>query len=96
MVLRTVEYMESKNIRFSDLEAYTHELETLNTALRQRINELSVLYDLTQVVNSSLDLQTTLRVIAEKLMEVTEYDTCNLYLADSETKEFQIPVIHGC
>ena len=89
------EYMESKNIRFSDLEAYTHELETLNTALRQRINELSVLYDLTQVVNSSLDLQTTLRVIAEKLMEVTEYDTCNLYLADSETKEFQIQLSMG-
>ena len=89
------EYMESKNARFSDLEAYAYELETLNTALKQRINELSVLYDLTQVVNSSLDLQTTLRVIAEKLMEVTEYDTCNLYLAGSEAEEFQIQLSMG-
>lgn len=89
------EHMESKSTRFSDLEAYTHELETLNTALQQRINELSVLYALTQVVNSSLDLQTTLRVIAGKLMEVTEYDTCNLYLADKETKEFQIRLSMG-
>ncbi len=28
-------------------------------------------------------------------MEVTEYDTCNLYLADSETKEFQIQLSMG-
>ncbi len=89
------EYMESKNSRVSHLEAYAHELETLNSALEQRINELSVLYELTQVVNFSLDLQTTLRVIAEKLMEVTEYDTCNLYLADSEAKEFQIQLSLG-
>ncbi len=89
------EYMESKSARFSDLEAYAYELETLNTALEQRINELSVLYDLTQVVNSSLDLQTTLQVIAEKLMEVTEYDTCNLYLSGSKAKEFQIQLSMG-
>jgi diguanylate cyclase (GGDEF)-like protein len=89
------EYIESKSARFSDLEAYAHELETLNSALKQRINELSVLYDLTQVVNSSLDLQTTLRVIAEKLMEVTEYDTCNLYLAGNEAEEFQIQLSMG-
>ena len=89
------EYMESKNTMFSDLEAYAHKLETLNIALEQRISELSVLYDLTQVVNSSLDLQTTLRVIAEKIMEVTKYDTCNLYLADREAKRFQIQLSTG-
>lgn len=89
------EYMESKSARFSDLEAYTRELETLNTALKQRVDELSILYDLTQVVNSSLDLETTLRVISRKIMEVTGYDTCNLYLADTEKKEFQIQLSMG-
>jgi GAF domain-containing protein len=78
-----------ENVRlFDEVQARTHELS-------QSIEELRALGDVTQAVNSTLDLETVLTTIVAKAVQLSTTDGGAIYVFDEERREFQLRATHG-
>ncbi len=60
-----------------------------------RAKELSVLYDVTTVVNQSLEPDLVLKEVIHKILEVTPFDAARIYLLDSQGRELRLKAFEG-
>ncbi|OGQ22134.1 MAG: hypothetical protein A3C54_07305 [Deltaproteobacteria bacterium RIFCSPHIGHO2_02_FULL_60_17] len=55
-----------------------------------RAKELSVLYDVTAAVNQSLDIDSVLGEVCQKVLEVTYFDAARVYLVDGGSRQLRL------
>ena len=67
----------------------------LTSDLRRRVTQLQTLYDLTQVVISTLDTEGLLRSAASNIVDVVRFDRCCIYLVDRATRRYFPRVLRG-
>jgi GAF domain-containing protein len=78
-----------ENVRlFDEVQARTRELS-------QSVEELRALGDVTQAVNSTLDLDTVLTTIVAKAVQLSSTDGGAIYVFDEGRQEFQLRATHG-
>jgi signal transduction histidine kinase/DNA-binding response OmpR family regulator len=77
------------------VEERTHELQTRSRELAQSVGELRALGEVTQAVNSTLDLATVLSTIVAKAVQLSETEAGSIYVVDPITHELQLRASHG-
>src|SRR5664279_2723623 len=78
-----------ENVRlFESVEARTRELS-------QSVEELRALGEVSQAVNSTLDLETVLTTIVGLAVQLSRTDTGAIYVFDEEHKEFRLHATYG-
>jgi GAF domain-containing protein len=78
-----------ENVRlFEDVQARTRELS-------QSVDELRALGEVSQAVNSTLDLETVLTTIVGRAVQLSRTDTGAIYVFDEERKEFCLHATFG-
>jgi signal transduction histidine kinase/CheY-like chemotaxis protein len=77
------------------VEERTHELQTRSRELAQSVGELRALGEVTQAVNSTLDLATVLSTIVAKAVELSGTEAGSIYVVDPSTHEFRLRATHG-
>jgi signal transduction histidine kinase/CheY-like chemotaxis protein len=78
-----------ENVRlFDDVQARTRELG-------QSVEELRALGEVTQAVNSTLDLPTVLSTIVAKAVQLSATEAGSIYVLDAATQEFRQSATHG-
>jgi signal transduction histidine kinase/CheY-like chemotaxis protein len=77
------------------VEERTHELEARSHELAQSVGELRALGEVTQAVNSTLDLATVLSTIVAKAVELSGTEAGSIYVVDPTTRGLQLRASHG-
>src|SRR5947209_8261677 len=77
------------------VEERTHELETRSHELAQSVGELRALGEVTQAVNSTLDLATVLSTIVAKAVELSGTEAGSIHAADPTTHQVHLRASHG-
>jgi signal transduction histidine kinase len=78
-----------ENVRlFTEVQARTEELA-------KSVEELRALGEVSQAVNSTLDLETVLTTIVAKAVQLSATDGGAIYVFDEESQEFQLRATHG-
>jgi len=77
------------------VEERTHELETRSRELAQSVSELRALGEVTQAVNSTLELATVLSTIVAKAVQLSETDAGSIYVVDPATHELHLRASDG-
>src|SRR5262249_45112278 len=72
-----------------------NELRTRTNELAQSVGELQALGEVSQAVNSTLDLETVLTTIVGRAVELSHTDTGAIYVFDGERKEFRLHATYG-
>ena len=87
---------------FADQAAIAIENVRLLDALRQRtdelgrsVGELRALGEVSQAVNSTLDLETVLTTIVGRAVQLSRTDAGAIYVFDEERKEFRLHATYG-
>src|SRR5262249_2777328 len=73
---------------FNEVQARTEELA-------RSVEELRALGEVSQAVNSTLELQTVLSTIVAKAVQLSTTDAGAIYVFDQERQEFQLRATHG-
>src|SRR5450759_181699 len=73
---------------FEEVQARTRELS-------QSVEELRALGEVSQAVNSTLDLETVLTTIVGRAVQLSRTDTGAIYVFDEERKEFRLHATYG-
>jgi signal transduction histidine kinase/CheY-like chemotaxis protein len=71
------------------------ELRARTDELGQSVEELRALGEVTQAVNSTLDLQTVLSTIVAKAVQLSDTDAGSIYVHDEAQQEFQLQANYG-
>jgi signal transduction histidine kinase len=77
---------------YADLEK---KVEIRTHELAQSVEELQALGEVSQAVNSTLDLQTVLSTIVAKAVQISDTDAGAIYVFDQSKQEFQLRATHG-
>jgi signal transduction histidine kinase/CheY-like chemotaxis protein len=77
------------------VEERTHELETRSRELAQSVGELRALGEVTQAVNSTLDLAIVLSTIVAKAVQLSGTEAGSIYVVDPTTQGLQLRASHG-
>jgi len=77
------------------VEERTHELETRSRELAQSVGELRALGEVTQAVNSTLDLATVLSTIVAKAVELSGTEAGSIYVVDPTTQGLHLRASRG-
>src|SRR5262249_55489994 len=77
------------------VEERTHELETRSHELAQSVGELRAPGEVTQAVNSTLDLATVLSTIVAKAVELSGTEAGSIYVVDPATQLLHLRASHG-
>ena len=77
------------NVRL--LDALRHRTDELGRS----VSELQALGDVSQAVNSTLDLQTVLSTIVAKAVQLSGTETGAIYAYDEQSREFRLRATHG-
>src|SRR5262249_37346671 len=72
-----------------------HEVETRSRELAQSVSELRALGEVTQAVNSTLELATVLSTIVAKAVQLSETDAGSIYVVDPATHELHLRASDG-
>jgi GAF domain-containing protein len=72
-----------------------NELRTRTSELAQSVSELQALGEVSQAVNSTLELETVLTTIVGRAVELSHTDTGAIYVFDEERKEFRLHATYG-
>jgi signal transduction histidine kinase len=78
-----------ENVRLFD------EVQTRTRELSQSVEELRALGDVTQAVNSTLDLETVLSTIVTKAVQLSGTEAGAIYVFDEACQEFKLRATHG-
>ncbi len=62
---------------------------------RESVEELRALGEVSQAVNSTLDLETVLDTIVTKAVQLSGTDAGTIYVFDEESREFQLRATYG-
>src|SRR5262249_39393886 len=71
------------------------ELRTRTSELAQSVGELQALSEVSQAVNSSLDLGTVLTTIVGRAVELSRTDAGAIYVFDEDREEFRLRATYG-
>ena len=78
-----------ENVRlFDEVQARTHELS-------QSVGELRALGEVSQAVNSTLDLETVLSTIVAKAVQLSDTEAGAIYAYDEQAREFRLRATYG-
>ena len=77
------------------VEQRTRELQARSLELAQSVEELRALGEVTQAVNSTLDLAIVLSTIVAKAVQLSGTEAGSIYVADPESHEFHLRATHG-
>jgi signal transduction histidine kinase len=77
---------------YADLE---RKVESRTRELAQSVEELRALGEVSQAVNSTLDLTTLLATIVAKAVQLSDSDAGAIYVYDEERNEFRLRATHG-
>jgi signal transduction histidine kinase/CheY-like chemotaxis protein/HAMP domain-containing protein len=77
------------------VEERTYELETRSRELAQSVGELRALGEVTQAVNSTLELATVLSTIVAKAVELSGTEAGSIYVVDPATQLLHLRASHG-
>src|SRR5712691_938874 len=77
------------------VEERTHELQTRSRELAQSVGELRALGEVTQAVNSTLDLATVLSTLVAKAVELSGTEAGSIYVVDPTTRGLHLRASHG-
>jgi signal transduction histidine kinase len=78
-----------ENVRlFDEVQARTRDLA-------RSVEELRVLGEVSQAVNSTVDLQTVLKTIVSKSVQLSDTDAGSIYVFSNERQEFRLRATHG-
>ena len=72
-----------------------NELRTRTNELAQSVGELQALGEVSQAVNSTLELETVLTTIVGRAVQLSHTDTGAIYVFDGERKEFRLHATYG-
>jgi GAF domain-containing protein/anti-sigma regulatory factor (Ser/Thr protein kinase) len=72
-----------------------NEVRARTEALAQSVEELRALGEVSQAVNSTLDLQTVLTTIVAQAVQLSTTDAGAIYVFDHARQEFQLRATHG-
>jgi len=72
-----------------------NELRARTEELGQSVEELRALGEVTQAVNSTLELQTVLSTIVAKAVQLSDTDAGSIYVHDEAQQEFQLQANYG-
>jgi signal transduction histidine kinase len=72
-----------------------NELRTRTNELAQSVGELQALGEVSQAVNSTLDLETVLTTIVGRAVALSRTDAGAIYVFDDERKEFRLHATYG-
>src|SRR5262249_53556510 len=72
-----------------------NELRTRTNELAQSVGELQALGEVSQTVNSTLDLETVLTTIAGRAVELSRTDAGAIYVFNEEGGEFRLRATYG-
>src|SRR5438445_4867645 len=78
-----------ENVRLFD------EVQSRTEELARSVEELRALGEVSQAVNSTLDLETVLSTIVAKAVQLSTTDGGAIYVFDEERREFQLRATHG-
>src|SRR5262249_43817445 len=78
-----------ENVRLFD------ELQTRTRELSQSVEELRALGDVSQAINSTLDVETVLTTIVAKAVQLSGTEAGTIYTFDKSRQEFQLRATHG-
>jgi signal transduction histidine kinase/CheY-like chemotaxis protein len=103
IVVKTGDELEMLANQFNDMaerlqESYSgleNKVEARTSELAQSVAELRALGEVTQAVNSTLDLETVLSTIVTKAVELTGTDAGAIYVADESEEHFRLRATHG-
>jgi len=76
-------------------ERLEHEVKQRTAELAQSVEELRALGDVSQAVNSTIDLETVLSTIVAKAVQLSGTDAGTIYVFDEATQEFQLRASYG-
>jgi signal transduction histidine kinase len=77
---------------YADLE---HKVEVRTRELARSVGELRALGEVSQAVNSTLDVEEVLRTIVTKAVELSATDAGAIYVFDEERREFRLRATYG-
>ena len=77
------------------VEERTSELQLRTSELDQSVRELRALGEVSQAVNSTLDLETVLATIVAKAVQLSSTAAGAIYVTDPDTGEFQLRATDG-
>jgi signal transduction histidine kinase/CheY-like chemotaxis protein len=77
---------------YADLE---HKVEVRTHELAKSVGELRALGDVSQAVNSTLDLESVLNTIVAKAVQLSGTDAGAIYVSDEAQKELRLRATHG-
>ena len=101
--IKTGDELEGLADQFNDMasrlrESYSgleRKVELRTRELAQSVEELRALGEVSQAVNSTLDLETVLDTIVAKAVQLSGTDAGTIYVFDEESREFQLRATYG-
>jgi signal transduction histidine kinase len=101
--IKTDDELEQLADQFNDMAArlrdsYTNlerKVEARTSELAQSVSELRALGEVSQAVNSTLDLQTVLTTIVAKAVQISGTDAGTMYVFDDQSREFHLRATFG-
>jgi len=76
-------------------ERLEHEVKERTAELAKSVEELRALGDVSQAVNSTIDLQTVLSTIVAKAVQLSGTEAGTIYVFDDESQEFKLRATYG-
>ena len=101
--IKTGDELEALADQFNDMagrleESYTgleQKVEQRTTALEQSVGELRALGEVSQAVNSTLDLETVLTTIVQRAVQLSRTEAGAIYVFDEGLQEFRLRATYG-
>jgi signal transduction histidine kinase len=101
--IKTGDELEALADEFNDMagrlqDSYTNlerKVQARTAELAQSVSELRALGDVSQVVNSTLDLENVLTTIVAKAVQLSNTEAGAIYVFDEQQQEFRLRATHG-
>jgi signal transduction histidine kinase len=89
--ITTGDEVEELAQEFNDMtEALQTSYATLEQKVKQRTEETGALYEVTTAVNKSLDLQTILQAVIDKITGIFQFEATRIFLFDAEMAQMEL------
>ena len=89
--ITTGDEVEDLAQEFNDMtEALQTSYATLEQKVKQRTEETGALYEVTTAVNKSLDLQTILQAVIDKITGIFHFETTRIFLFNAEMEQIEL------
>lgn len=89
--ITTGDEVEDLAQEFNDMtKALQTSYATLEQKVKQRTEETGALYEVTTAVNKSLDLQTILQAVIDKITAIFQFETTRIFLFNAEMEQMEL------